>query len=48
MSTPNPAAVKAWLLDLQARIVQALEEVDGKPFLRDAWERAEGGGGISR
>jgi coproporphyrinogen III oxidase len=48
MSTPNPAAVKAWLLDLQARIVQALEAVDGKPFLRDAWERAEGGGGISR
>src|SRR5690242_1163480 len=48
MSTPNPAAVKAWLLDLQARIVQALEEVDGKPFLCDAWERAEGGGGISR
>jgi coproporphyrinogen III oxidase len=48
MSTPNPAAVKAWLLDLQARIVQALEEVDGKPFLRDTWERAEGGGGISR
>ena len=48
MSTPNPAAVKAWLLDLQARIVQALEDVDGKPFLRDSWERAEGGGGISR
>nr|WP_314543544.1 oxygen-dependent coproporphyrinogen oxidase [uncultured Massilia sp.] len=48
MSTPNPSAVKAWLLDLQARIVAALEEVDGKPFLRDSWERAEGGGGISR
>jgi coproporphyrinogen III oxidase len=47
-STPSPAAVKAWLLDLQARIVQALEEVDGKPFLRDSWERPEGGGGISR
>jgi len=47
-STPNPEAVKAWLLDLQARIVQALEEVDGKPFLADTWERAEGGGGISR
>ncbi|RYE80733.1 MAG: oxygen-dependent coproporphyrinogen oxidase [Oxalobacteraceae bacterium] len=48
MSTPNPAAVKAWLLDLQARIVQALEDVDGQPFLRDTWERAEGGGGVSR
>ena len=48
MSTPSPHAVKAWLLGLQARIVQALEEVDGKPFLRDAWDRPEGGGGISR
>jgi coproporphyrinogen III oxidase len=45
---PNPALVKAYLLDLQDRIVQALEDVDGKPFLRDAWDRAEGGGGISR
>ncbi|MFS2004666.1 oxygen-dependent coproporphyrinogen oxidase [Duganella sp. CT11-25] len=45
---PNPATVKAYLLDLQDRIVQALEAVDGKPFLRDAWDRAEGGGGISR
>jgi len=48
MATINPAAVKAWLLDLQARIVQALEDVDGKSFLRDTWERAEGGGGVSR
>ncbi|MYM23109.1 oxygen-dependent coproporphyrinogen oxidase [Duganella sp. FT135W] len=47
-STPNPAAVKAWLLDLQNRIVQALEAVDGNSFLRDEWQRAEGGGGISR
>ena len=36
MSTINPAAVKAWLLDLQARIVQSLEDVDGKPFTIDA------------
>ena len=47
-STPQPAAVKAWLLDLQNNIVQALEAVDGKSFLRDEWQRAEGGGGISR
>jgi coproporphyrinogen III oxidase len=47
-SPPQPAAVKAWLLDLQSRIVQALEAVDGKAFLRDEWQRAEGGGGISR
>ncbi|MBW8897427.1 MAG: oxygen-dependent coproporphyrinogen oxidase [Massilia sp.] len=33
---------------MQARIVQALEEADGKPFARDEWTRAEGGGGISR
>jgi coproporphyrinogen III oxidase len=47
-AAPNPAAVKAWLLDLQSRIVQGLEAVDGKAFLRDEWQRAEGGGGISR
>lgn len=46
--TPDTAAVKAWLLDLQERIVAALETVDGTPFLRDAWDRPEGGGGISR
>ncbi|MRW94636.1 oxygen-dependent coproporphyrinogen oxidase [Duganella sp. FT80W] len=45
---PNPVAVKAWLLNLQNNIVQALEAVDGKSFLRDEWQRAEGGGGISR
>src|SRR5574343_277973 len=47
-TSPNPEAVKAYLLELQNRIVQALETVDGTPFLRDAWERPEGGGGISR
>ena len=48
MSTPYPAAVKAWLLSLQERIVAAVEEVDGQPFIRDSWQRPEGGGGISR
>ncbi len=48
MSSPSAAAVKAWLLDLQSRIILALEQVDGKPFLRDEWQRPEGGGGISR
>ena len=47
-SSFSPAAVKDYLLDLQSRIVAALENVDGKPFLRDSWQRAEGGGGISR
>ena len=48
MTAPNPQQVKAWLLGLQDRIISALENADGKPFLRDAWERPEGGGGISR
>jgi coproporphyrinogen III oxidase len=47
-SSPSPTAVKAYLLDLQQRIVQALESLDGQPFARDAWQRPEGGGGISR
>ncbi|AMO98922.1 coproporphyrinogen III oxidase family protein [Collimonas arenae] len=48
--TPDsPAnAVKSYLLDLQARIVVALEQIDGKSFSSDQWQRAEGGGGISR
>ncbi len=43
----NTAPVKSYLLDLQNRIVTALETLDGKSFRRDTWERAEGGGGIS-
>ncbi|HEU4853445.1 MAG TPA: oxygen-dependent coproporphyrinogen oxidase [Telluria sp.] len=48
MPAVSPQTIKAWLLDLQERIVSALEEVDGKQFLRDEWTRPEGGGGISR
>jgi coproporphyrinogen III oxidase len=49
----SPATVKTCLLDLQSRIIAALEAVDGKQFLIDSWERAEGvspisGGGTSR
>jgi coproporphyrinogen III oxidase len=33
---------------LQSRIVAALEALDGAAFRTDAWERAEGGGGITR
>ncbi|MCL5061414.1 MAG: oxygen-dependent coproporphyrinogen oxidase [Candidatus Thermoplasmatota archaeon] len=47
-ATFDTSAVKSWLLDLQARIVAALEAADGLPFRTDAWERSEGGGGISR
>ena len=44
--------IKAWLLSLQLRIVNALEQADGEPFLIDEWQRAPGeklqGGGITR
>lgn len=48
MNTPDPNAVRTWLLSLQERIVSAIEAVDGGQFIRDNWERPEGGGGISR
>ena len=48
MNTPNTNAVRTWLLSLQERIVSAAEAVDGGQFIRDSWERPEGGGGISR
>ncbi|MDP3482919.1 MAG: oxygen-dependent coproporphyrinogen oxidase [Sulfuricella sp.] len=40
-------AVKAYLTDLQERIVTLLEQTDGHTFLRDAWQRPEGGEGLS-
>ena len=48
MNTPDPNAVRTWLLSLQERIVSAAEAVDGGQFIRDSWDRPEGGGGISR
>ncbi|QDZ26642.1 oxygen-dependent coproporphyrinogen oxidase [Noviherbaspirillum sp. UKPF54] len=53
VTTPSPATVKTYLLDLQSRIVDALEQIDGKSFITDRWERPQGagpivGGGISR
>jgi len=41
-------AVREYLLALQRRIVAGLEAIDGKPFETDAWQRPEGGGGITR
>ena len=38
---------KEFFTGLQKRIVERLEEVDGKRFHRDKWERPEGGGGLS-
>ena len=49
MSTPDILAVKNYLLGLQDRICNALENEDGaQKFKEDAWERPEGGGGRSR
>jgi coproporphyrinogen III oxidase len=42
-ATFDTSAVKTYLLDLQARIVSALEAADGLPFRTDAWERAPEG-----
>ncbi|MFP5406977.1 MAG: coproporphyrinogen III oxidase, partial [Gammaproteobacteria bacterium] len=54
-SPPDTAAVRAYLLGLQDRIVDRLEELDGGRFLRDDWQREPGdgsalgsGGGITR
>lgn len=43
----QPQAVYDYLQGLQARIVEAIELVDGKNFLHDSWQRPEGGGGNS-
>ncbi len=49
VSGPDKAAVKAYLLDLQDRICQALAAEDGGAgFVEDSWVRSEGGGGRSR
>src|SRR5437016_5282098 len=41
---PKPVGIA----DLQSRIVERLEAIDGKAFVRDVWQRPEGGGGITR
>jgi len=41
--TPDVAAVRAWLLELQARIVAAMEAADGGAFVSDGWTRPAGG-----
>ncbi|HAF01867.1 MAG TPA: oxygen-dependent coproporphyrinogen oxidase [Methylophilaceae bacterium] len=43
----NTQAVYEYLQGLQARIIEAIELVDGKTFLHDGWQRPEGGGGNS-
>lgn len=40
--------VRDYLSDLQSRIVERLEALDGERFVADAWQRPEGGGGLAR
>lgn len=41
--------IAAWFMDLQDRICQSLEDIDGGgKFVEDQWKREEGGGGRSR
>jgi len=39
--------VRDYLTALRARLVSALEALDGNAFTADAWQRAEGGGGTT-
>ena len=39
--------VRDYFTALQARIVSALESLDGNKFAADTWQRAEGGGGTT-
>jgi len=51
MNLPDDAVtqVKEYLLDLQHRICQSLEQLDGgSQFIEDSWIRPQGGGGKSR
>ena len=42
------APIRDYFTGLQDRIIGELEGMEGQPFLRDAWDRPQGGGGISR
>ena len=44
---PDVARIREYFVELQMRIVAALEATEGSAFRRDQWERAPGGGGIS-
>ncbi|WP_019938982.1 oxygen-dependent coproporphyrinogen oxidase [Bordetella sp. FB-8] len=47
-SSLDTAPVRSYLVDLQSRIVAALEKADGDAFRADDWQRPEGGAGRSR
>lgn len=46
-SNINTSDIYNYLQKLQAKIIEAIELVDGKTFLQDSWQRPEGGGGNS-
>ncbi|RJE73511.1 oxygen-dependent coproporphyrinogen oxidase [Pseudoalteromonas citrea] len=49
MANVNLETVKAFLLSLQDRICDGLEQADGQAtFVEDEWQRTEGGGGRTR
>jgi coproporphyrinogen III oxidase len=43
----NPEAVHAYFSGLQQGIIAGIEALDGHAFRADAWQRPEGGGGLS-
>jgi coproporphyrinogen III oxidase len=43
----NTERVQEFLRELQQLIVERMQQIDGKTFRRDGWERPEGGGGLS-
>ena len=43
ISSESLQRVREYLLSLQDRIVTTFERLDGKAFVRDAWERPAGG-----
>ena len=43
----NVDQVKEFLTELQELIVERLEQLDGRRFRRDGWDRPEGGGGLT-
>lgn len=48
LSSPMRLKMEQFIRDKQREIVSALEDVDGKKFRVDSWERADhGGGGVS-
>ncbi len=47
-ASPFFAGAARELQELQARICEALEALDGTAFRSDPWQREEGGGGLSR